>query len=245
MTIFGESAGLVFGFRADGLADGARACSTRRSAKAAALLGQSLAGVDAGADRKRMASSSESAGSDDAGGDAGKARDDVLAVARKLGPGIRFRANIDGYFIPESPLDIYASGKQAPVPLLAGWNVDEQGPGGLFGKEPQTLENYKAAAFEKRFGDNAAKVLAAYPADSDQTAKRAAATSQAISSLGTRRGNGLSASLRCRTDRQCIDTTSSRHASSRGRCESGWFHSCRYRVRVRDAGGITQVAVAR
>jgi para-nitrobenzyl esterase len=37
----------------------------------------------------------------------------------------RFPLSIDGYFLPEAPSQIYAAGKQAHVPLLAGWNSEE------------------------------------------------------------------------------------------------------------------------
>jgi len=36
-----------------------------------------------------------------------------------------FAPNIDGYFLPDSVASIFAANKQAPVPLLAGWNADE------------------------------------------------------------------------------------------------------------------------
>lgn len=36
-----------------------------------------------------------------------------------------FAPDIDGYFLPDSIPAIFAAGKQAPVPLLAGWNADE------------------------------------------------------------------------------------------------------------------------
>src|SRR5215470_5833990 len=39
----------------------------------------------------------------------------------------RFPITIDGYFLPADPATIYASGKQARIPLLAGWNSEEAG----------------------------------------------------------------------------------------------------------------------
>ena len=38
----------------------------------------------------------------------------------------RFSPTIDGYFLPKSPLEIFAAGEQAHVPLLIGWNSEEQ-----------------------------------------------------------------------------------------------------------------------
>ena len=172
VTIFGESAG-SFSVSAQMASPMARGLFHKAIGESGALLGRSLPATLARSEANGVEFMKALAATT-LGEMRAKPATDVLAVATKLGPGIRFSSNIDGYFIPESPLDIYAHGKQAPVPLLAGWNMDEQGPGGIFGKESQTLENYKPA-IEKRFGDNAAKVLAAYPADSDQTAKRAAA----------------------------------------------------------------------
>src|SRR5689334_4089025 len=41
-------------------------------------------------------------------------------------PGMpRFGPNVDGYFFPDVPAKIFAEGKQAKVPLLAGWNSEE------------------------------------------------------------------------------------------------------------------------
>lgn len=37
--------------------------------------------------------------------------------------GLSFGTVVDGYFLPEEPLKIYGTGKQADVPLLAGWNA--------------------------------------------------------------------------------------------------------------------------
>src|SRR5690349_656100 len=37
----------------------------------------------------------------------------------------RFPLTIDGYFLTEQPATIFATGKQARVPLLAGWNSEE------------------------------------------------------------------------------------------------------------------------
>jgi para-nitrobenzyl esterase len=98
---------------------------------------------------------------------------DLLAATMKSGAP-RFATNIDGYFIPESPAEIYSKGKQARVPLLAGWNSDEPIRGVVFGREPRTLANYKAAV-EKRYGEMAANILMAYPAENDEEAERAAA----------------------------------------------------------------------
>jgi para-nitrobenzyl esterase len=55
-----------------------------------------------------------------------------------------FSAVVDGVFFPEDPRAIYAAGKQAHVPLLAGWNRDEASAQWFFGKDKPTAEAYKA-----------------------------------------------------------------------------------------------------
>ncbi len=91
--------------------------------------------------------------------------DKLLEAAGK--PGVpRFSATIDGYFFPESPVAIFAAGKQAHVPLLAGWNSEEQGARSVLGRDEPTLENYKKAV-TRLYGDHAAEVLAEYTPASD------------------------------------------------------------------------------
>ncbi len=86
---------------------------------------------------------------------------------------IWFAPNIDGYFLPRSVREIFASGKQSHVALLAGWNHDEGGYGSVFEKDAPTAANFVAYA-HKHFGDKADEFLKLYPADSDEQAKRSA-----------------------------------------------------------------------
>jgi para-nitrobenzyl esterase len=81
----------------------------------------------------------------------------------------RYWPDIDGYFLPESVPAIYAAGKQAHVPLMAGWNADEGG----IPEKTLTVAEYTDMA-QKRFGANADKFLAAYSATTDEEALRAA-----------------------------------------------------------------------
>jgi para-nitrobenzyl esterase len=81
----------------------------------------------------------------------------------------RFGPDIDGYFLPETVPTIFAAGKQNDGPLLAGWNRDE---GGIDKKV--TLAAFDADV-NARFGENAAAVLKAFPANDDAEAVRAAA----------------------------------------------------------------------
>lgn len=98
---------------------------------------------------------------------------ELLDAAMKNRNSFRFVPNIDGYFFPESPAEIYTSGKQAHIPLLAGWNHDEGNYHGFFGKDAATKENY-ADKVSQMFGDKSGEVLKAFPAGTDEQAKTSA-----------------------------------------------------------------------
>ena len=98
---------------------------------------------------------------------------ELLEAAMKNRNSFRFNPNIDGYFFPESPAEVYASGKQAHIALLAGWNHDEGNYHGFFGKDAATKENY-ATKISEMFGDKSGEVLKAFPGDTDEQAKASA-----------------------------------------------------------------------
>jgi para-nitrobenzyl esterase len=75
----------------------------------------------------------------------------------------RFPPTIDGYFLTEAPATIYANGKQARVPLLAGWNSQEGSWTNLFADTPATVENYKKI-LARDFGARSEVVFKLYPA---------------------------------------------------------------------------------
>jgi para-nitrobenzyl esterase len=83
---------------------------------------------------------------------------------------LRFVPDIDGKLLTEPVPDTYAAGKQAHVPLLAGWNRDENVSLG----DGMTVEKWKTYAAE-HFNDRADEFLKLYPGDSDEQAARSAA----------------------------------------------------------------------
>ncbi|MBX6359265.1 MAG: carboxylesterase family protein [Acidobacterium ailaaui] len=83
-------------------------------------------------------------------------------------PPARFWPDIDGYFLPAQVDSIYAEGKQAHVPLLAGWNRDE----GNIPQKSITMAEYRKFA-EKEFGPDAERFLSAYAANDETEAIRA------------------------------------------------------------------------
>jgi para-nitrobenzyl esterase len=80
-----------------------------------------------------------------------------------------FPPDIDGKLLTEPVAETYAAGKQAHVPLLAGWNRDE----GSFLANGMTATKWKALAAEK-FGERAEEFLTLYPGDTDEQASNSA-----------------------------------------------------------------------
>ncbi|MDB4906116.1 MAG: Carboxylesterase type [Gemmatimonadetes bacterium] len=82
----------------------------------------------------------------------------------------QFFPSVDGAFLVEPPAATYARGGQAMVPLLAGWNSEEQS--GLPQLPNPTTENY-VALVNRIFGARATEALAAYPVTTPEEAARA------------------------------------------------------------------------
>ncbi|MGH9407135.1 MAG: carboxylesterase/lipase family protein [Terriglobia bacterium] len=93
----------------------------------------------------------------------------TASMQKVNGRRVRFWPDMDGYFFPESVPEIYAQGKQAHVPLLAGWNHDE---GSIVLQQP-AMDSLRALA-EKEFGADAPEFLKVYRAADDQQASRVA-----------------------------------------------------------------------
>jgi para-nitrobenzyl esterase len=76
-------------------------------------------------------------------------------------PGMRFRPNLDGYFLAKTLPEVFAAGEQSRVPLLAGSNSEEQGARSVLGSSEPTPENF-ANAVRRLYGDSAGEVLKVY-----------------------------------------------------------------------------------
>lgn len=86
-----------------------------------------------------------------------------LLEATRGHPPQHFVGTIDGYFLPRSPVELYAAGEQAHVPLLVGWNSEEASYAFLLqGQEPTVAEYHTFV--RQRFGERAEQVLQLYPA---------------------------------------------------------------------------------
>jgi para-nitrobenzyl esterase len=95
--------------------------------------------------------------------------DQILEIAGKRG-GPRFSPVIDGYFFPEWPAAIFASGKQAHVPLLAGWNSEEMNARSVLGQDEATPGNLEKA-IHRLYGEHGAEVAKEYTAATNEEAR--------------------------------------------------------------------------
>jgi para-nitrobenzyl esterase len=89
----------------------------------------------------------------------------LLDAAKKKGV-VGFSPVVDGRLVTEPVPKVYAEGKQAHVPLLAGWNRDERA--GTLSKD-MTAEKWKAFAAE-HYGAHADDFLAVFPGKTDAEA---------------------------------------------------------------------------
>ena len=85
-------------------------------------------------------------------------------------PGIGFPPDVDGKVLTEPVHDTYAAGKQAHIPLIAGWNADE---GNFMAMHGMTAAHWKEMA-QKNFKDRADEFLKLYPGKTDTQALRSA-----------------------------------------------------------------------
>jgi para-nitrobenzyl esterase len=79
----------------------------------------------------------------------------------------RFAPTVDGYFLPKLLVEIFAAGKQARVPLLAGWNSAELPASYLLGPNEPTPEIY-ATAIKKLYGKRTHQVMKLYPGSTSE-----------------------------------------------------------------------------
>jgi para-nitrobenzyl esterase len=165
VTIFGESAGslAVSTLMASPMAQGLFAKGIGESGSA---LGNLLGGKTVPEQAKLDGAWVSSLGVTSLKELRGLSTDAILKAAAKRGGMVGFAPVIDGKVLTEPVVDTYAAGKQAHVPLLAGWNMDE---GSFAAMRPVTAAQWKETA-AKQFGDRSAEFLGLYPGNDDAQA---------------------------------------------------------------------------
>lgn len=98
-----------------------------------------------------------------------KPAEELLEEAAKHDRGFDFWPNVDGYYLPADVQTIFAEGQQSHVPLLAGWNADENRLAVLLAPQKTTAKSFAEQA-RTRFGDDAGAFLKLYPAATDEEA---------------------------------------------------------------------------
>ena len=174
VTIFGESAGsfAVSALMASPLAAGLFHKAIGESgafftAGAGTLAPRTLADAE-----QQGVKFAASVGADSLAALRAKPAEALLKAALKTQPW--FSPIVDGYMLKEDPRATYGAGKQARVPLLAGWNADEIRMAVVLAPQKPTAGSFTAQT-RQRFGDHADAVLKAYPASTDAEALESAA----------------------------------------------------------------------
>lgn len=111
------------------------------------------------------------------------APDRLTALAQQAQ--VRAGPVIDGWYLPKTTTEIFAAGQQTDVPVVTGWTANDIGTEVPI-RNATTLAEYQAAA-KAMYGDKADALLKAFPAKTDEDARRQA---QAI---GTNSGFGVGA----------------------------------------------------
>jgi para-nitrobenzyl esterase len=157
VTIFGQSAGAtsVVHLMASPLA---RGLFHRAVAESTALPPKMAALADAEAQGKAFA---QKLGVATLAGLRGKSGREILDAKTPAGP------IVDGWFLPSDTYTTFREGKEAPVPFLTGWNRNE---GATFPHAASLAAHKKAV--EDRFGKDAERASALYPATDDVTARQ-------------------------------------------------------------------------
>ena len=101
-----------------------------------------------------------------------KPADEILQAALKE-KGVRFAPSVDGYFLPEDVMAIFAAGRESAVPLLAGWNLDESNARSILGPGAPTAANF-LTHLQSLYGAHAAEVAKLYAGQTEAEVKRAA-----------------------------------------------------------------------
>lgn len=172
VTIFGESAG-SFSVSAQMASPVARRLVHRAIGESGAFFGRTLTAKPLAASEEDGAKFAQSIGADSLAKLRAMPAEQLLDAVKAAKSAYRFWPNVDGYFFPVSPEELYAKREQAHIALLAGWNHDEGNYHTFFGKDEPTKENY-VMKMDQMFGDKAAEVLKLFPGETEEQAQESA-----------------------------------------------------------------------
>jgi para-nitrobenzyl esterase len=172
VTIFGESAG-SFSVSAQMASPVAKGLVHAAIGESGAFFGKTLSAKPLAESERRNAIFAEELGMKSIAQLRAVEADKLLNAVLKKKDTDRFGPNIDGYFMPTSAAAIYAKGSQARIPLLAGWNHDEENYHAFFDDQPVSKESY-AAKIRRRFGDSATDAMKLFPGGTDEQIKSSA-----------------------------------------------------------------------
>ena len=166
VTIFGESAGsfAVSALMASPMAQG---LFTRAIGESGAALSDGLGGKTVAQQVPAGDEWAQSLGAKSLAALRAIPAETILQASHKSGAP-RFSEIVDGKVLTEPVAATYAEGKQAHVPLLAGWNRDE---GNMKAAKGMTVAQWQSQAATS-FGNRAAEFLKLYPGTDDAQAAR-------------------------------------------------------------------------
>ncbi len=168
MTIFGESAG-SFAVSTLMAAQPARGLFQKAIGESGGAMDMGAHGSAEQAEHERLEQTwVESLGATNLTALRAMPTDVILAAAAQKGAP-HFPVVVDGRLLTEPIAETYAAGKQAHVPLLAGWNRDEF----FYPAMGMTVDKWKAEAV-RLFGDRSTEFLVLYPGTTDEQAQRSA-----------------------------------------------------------------------
>jgi para-nitrobenzyl esterase len=172
VTIFGESAGGI-SVSMLGASPLAKGLFTRAISESGGNFAPARAANEGGENMRTLATAEKSGAAFLAKlgasslADARKLSADAILKAQGGGPGPRDWPIFDGYVLFGDQYELYEAGKYNDTPVLIGSNADE---GALFARAAKS-DTYQAST-QAAYGEYAAKILAAYPGDTDAEALR-------------------------------------------------------------------------